>query len=371
MPDVLICIFQRGAADGLNSIIPYGDADYYSLRPSIAVPPPGEEGGAVDLDGFFGVYSSGAALKTLFDSGRLAAVHATGFPHGSRSHFDAQALMESGQVTGAIGSTGWIGRHLAATASPADRPFRAAAISGAVPLSLAGADDPLAIDSIATFGLGDLNGTSYEATLGALYGPESPYTDVATAALTAVNELALANPAQFLPENGAVYPQSQLGGGLLQAGQLIKADLGAEVICVDVGNWDHHENLPSVMPGSIGDLADSLLAFDTDMGTRMDNITVVVQTEFGRRAADNVSSGTDHGTGGVAWLLGGGVIGAQVATTWPGLKPGDLFQGEDLDISIDLRDVLVQMLTRRLDNSNADQVFPDYAPGFVPELFFN
>lgn len=369
MKDILICIFQRGAADGLNSVIPHADPEYYALRPRVAVPPPGATGGALDLDGFFGVYAEGAGLKTLFDAGRLAAVHATGFPHGTRSHFNAQAFVEAGLTDGLAGKSGWVGRHLAATTSANDRPFRAVAISGAVPLILNGADDPLAVDSLEAFGLGNTGGTSYEAILGALYGPESPYSDVASAALAAINELAIAMPTQFLPEHGAVYPQSQLGGGLLQAAQLIKADLGVEVVCVDVGNWDHHENLPSVMPGSIGDLAASLLAFDTDMGDRMNGITVLVQTEFGRRAADNISSGTDHGTGGVAWLMGGGVIGGQVATDWPGLKAGDLYQGEDVAITADLRAVLVQMLERRLANPNAGEIFPGYVPTVTPELF--
>lgn len=194
---------------------------------------------------------------------------------------------------------------------------------------------------------------------------------MAQAVFTAMDELAAADPTQYPPENGAVYPQSQLGSGLLQAAQLIKADLGVEVVCVDVGGWDHHENLPTVMPGPLADLAASLNAFHTDLGATMDRVTLAVMTEFGRRAAENGSNGTDHGTGGCAWLLGGGVIGAQVAGTWSGLDAGSLFQGEDLAITTDLRDVLVQLLERRLYSQNAASLFPGYTPSVAPELFLN
>ncbi len=366
--DILVCVFQRGAADGLNSVIPFGDGDYYNLRPDIGVLPP-NQGGAIDLDGFFGLNPAAAELLPLYQMGRLAVVHATGVPHGTRSHFDAQALVESGAADKQFLGTGWIGRHLAATESADDRPFRAVAISGAVPMSLAGADDPLAVDSLEEFGIGDAGGTSYQDTLDALYTPGLPFSGVAQAALTAIDELAAADPTQFPPENGAIYPQSQLGSGLLQTAQLIKADLGVEVVCVDVGGWDHHENLPAVMPGSLADLAAALNAFHTDLGATMDHVTLMVMTEFGRRAAENGSDGTDHGTGGCAWLLGGGVVGAQVAGTWPGLGPGNLYQGEDLAITTDLRDVLVQMLERRLFSPNAASLFPAYTPSVAPELF--
>lgn len=366
--DILVCVFQRGAADGMNSVIPYGDDDYYNLRQTIGVLPPGQ-GGAIDLDGFFGLHPAAAELLPLYQSGRLAALHATGIPHNSRSHFDAQALIESGAVEKQYLGTGWLARHLVATESAEDRPFRAVAISGAVPMSLAGADDPLAVDSLEDFGIGDAGGTSYQDTLDALYTGDVPFSGVAQASLSAMDELAAADPTQYPPDNGAVYPQSQPGSGLLQSAQLIKADLGVEVVCVDAGGWDHHENLPAVMPGSMSDLAAALSAFNTDLGAMMEHITVVVMTEFGRRAAENGSDGTDHGTGGCAWFMGGGVIGAQVAGTWPGLDAASLYQGEDLAITTDLRHVLVQLLERRLLNSNGSTAFPGLTPGVAPELF--
>jgi len=236
-----------------------------------------------------------------------------------------------------------------------------------VPLALVGADDPLAVDSLEQFGLGDVG--SFQDTLDALYAADKPYAGVAQASLTAIDELASADPTQYPPENGAMYPQSQLGAGLLQAAQLIKADLGVEVVCVDVGGWDHHENLPAVLPGSLSDLAASLNAFDTDLGNTMEHVTLMVMTEFGRTAGDNISNGTDHGTGGCAWFLGGGVVGAQVAGSWPGLDANSLFDGQDLAITTDIRDVIIQMMQRRLLDDGAAGLFPDFTPGIAPELF--
>lgn len=367
--NVLVCVFQRGAADGLNCLVPYGDDDYYARRTRIAIPPPGQSGGALDLDGFFGLNPAATAMRTLFDAGKLAMVHACGVPHGSRSHFDAQARVERGVTTNTGLDTGWIGRYLAQTASEVDRPFRAVAISGAVPTALLGAADPLAVSEIASFGLGELGGTPYQDTLDALFSSDRPYAGTAQAALTAMDELAAADPGQFQPENGAEYPAGDAGSKLLQAAQLIKADLGVEVVCIDVGGWDHHENENSYLPASIGGLGNALAAFDTDMGSRMDNVDVLVMTEFGRRVADNASNGTDHGAGSLFYALGGGVLGGQVGGTWPGLADAQLQDGEDLAITTDLRDVLSQYLTRRLDYASAAALFPNFTPGTAPELF--
>lgn len=361
--NVLVCVFQRGAADGLNSVVPWRDADYYALRPRIAVPPPGDgDGAAIDLDGFFGLHPQLAPLLPLYTEGRLALLHATGVPHGSRSHFDAQALVEAGATDDAGLDAGWLGRHLAATAAEDDSLFRAVAIAGAVPGSLRGARDPLAIGDLDSFGLGELGGSHYQDTLALLYADGRPYADPAQAALAASDALAAADPGQYGPENGADYPAGELGGRLLQAAQLIKAELGIEVICADVGGWDHHESENSFLPTALDGLARALLAFDTDLGARMAQVTVLVITEFGRRAADNVSAGTDHGTAGCAYLLGGGVAGAQVAGVWPGLAPAALAGGQDLAITTDLRQVLAQMLAR-LGNPDPASAFP----GFVPD----
>lgn len=367
---VLVCIFQRGAADGLNSVVPHGDADYYRLRPNIAVPRPGQVNGAIDLDGFFGLHPALQPLQRWYGSGHLALVHACAFPHRVRSHFDAQTLTESGATsTAQLQGSGWLGRYLAASATPSSRLLRAVAISGSVPMSLQGAGNPLAIDDIASFGLGDRPELGYRDTLSLLYPVTTPYADTATTALAAIDELARAAPAQLSPANGASYPATGLGPRLRQAAQLIKSDLGVEVLCLDSDDWDHHENLPSYIAGSLAGLGGALDAFATDLGSALERVTVVVMTEFGRRVRENGSRGADHGTAGCLYLLGGGVNGGQVAGNWPGLGDAALALGEDLAMTTDIRGILVQLLQRRLGYAAAAQLFPGYAAAAVPELF--
>lgn len=360
--DILVCIFQRGAADGLNSVVPYGDADYALQRNTIAVPAPGMPAGAIDLDGFFGLHSALAPLKPIYDAGDLAFVHATGVPHGSRSHFAAQGLIERGVDDKAGPNTGWLGRHLGVSSPAANSAFRSVAISGNVPVTLSGAEEPLAISDLSEYGFDeDITGSGYPELLANMYRPEVPFSGTAAAALTAIDELAAANLAGITPGNGATYPDSSLGKKMQQAGQLIYSELPVEVICVDSDGWDHHENLPFFLNQSLTDLAASLEAFYTDMGDQMQRITVLVHTEFGRRVKENASVGTDHGTGSVAFVMGGGVNGGQVIRDWPGLADEDLEQGDDLQITIDLRSVLNEMLSKRLGGTNTSIVFPDFA----------
>lgn len=367
--NVVVCIFQRGAADGLNSVVPYGDSNYYLKRPRIAVPKPGSTDGAINLNGFFGLHPSLAPLKSLYDTGELAIVHAAGVPHGTRSHAEAQRRTESGVATSQTPGTGWIGRYLSSTFSSSDRPLRAIAVGSVVPLTMTGAPEPQTITSMTDFGLGSFNGTTYQTTLGALYAPDRPWSGIAQSALAAMNEIIALKPTTYVPENSAAYPTTDLGPKLSLAAQLIKANLGTQVICVDSGGWDHHENLPANLAASLDVLAKSLVAFRTDLGTQMSRVTVVVMTEFGRRVADNASNGTDHGTAGCLYLLGGGVNGGQVVGRWPGLATAQLTNSEDLAITTDTRDVLLQCLQRRLGNATAATLFPGFTPGSIGELF--
>ncbi len=368
--DILVCIFQRGAADGLNALVPYADPYYYSHRSTINVPAPGQSGGALDLNGFFGLHPALAPLKTIYDAGDLALVHATGVPHGSRSHFDAQGLVERGVASKSGPTTGWLGRHMAISAPVARSAFRVVSISGNVAVSLYGADEPLAISNLSEFGFDqDIIDAGYPTTLASLYRPDVPFQGPAQAALAALNELQAANLPVLVPENGAVYPTTPLGNRLLQAGQLIKSALPVEVICLDSDGWDHHESLPTYIHQSLADLAASLSAFYTDMGTRMQRVTVLVHTEFGRRVAQNASLGTDHGTGSLAYLMGGGVNGGQVISSWPGLAPADLEMGEDLRITTDLRTVLAELLSKRLVGTDLATVFPGFAGPYTANVF--
>ncbi len=359
--DILVCIFQRGAADGLNAVVPYGDGDYYAKRPNIAVATPGAPNGAIDLDGYFGLHPALASLKPIYDAGDLAMVQATGMPHGSRSHFDAQGLVERGVDNKSGPDTGWLGRHLAWSTPASNSAFRTVAISGNVPVSLYGSGEPLAVTDLADFGFEqDIVDSGYPAVLDALYHAQVPFAEPAQAALSAMEELQQANLNAISPGNGAAYPNSPLGLRLRQAGQLIRSELPVEVICLDSDAWDHHENLPNYIQQTLSDLAACLSAFYQDMGSEMRRITVLVNTEFGRRVAQNGSLGTDHGTAGVAYLIGGGVNGTQVAGSWPGLSTPDLEMGEDLKITTDLRTVLSELLTKRLGGTDLATVFPGF-----------
>lgn len=369
--DLLVCIFQRGAADGLNAVVPHGDPDYYLQRSTINV----AEASVIKLDpgtaDFFGLHPALAPLKPIYDLGDLALVHATGVPHGSRSHFSAQGLVERGVTDKAGPNTGWLGRHMNNSPAASDSAFRMVSISGNVAVSLFGADEPLALSNLSDFGFDQgVIDSGYLDILGNLYNSTAPFQAPAQAALAAIGELQAADIASLLPENGAVYPTGALGTKIFQAGQLIKSNLPVEVICIDSDGWDHHENLPNYIDQSLTELGDSLSAFYTDMGdTRMQRITVLVHTEFGRRVAENGSLGTDHGTGGLAYLMGGGVNGGQVFSNWPGLADGNLEMGEDLKITTDLRTVLAEMLTKRMVGANIADVFPGFTGPYDAGVF--
>lgn len=360
--DILVCVFQRGAADGLNALVPYSDADYYSHRPGIGIPAPGNPGGGIYVTDDYALHPVLAQLKPIYDAGDLALVHATGVPHQIRSHFSAQNLIERGVVEKTGPNTGWLGRHLASSPAASSSAFRAISISGNVPVALSGAVDPLAIDNLNDFGFDQgILDSGYPQVLAELFQSPVPFFGPAGAALTAMEELQAADLASITPANGAVYPDTALGNKMRQAGQLIKSELPVEVICVDSDGWDHHESLPTYIDLSLSEFAEVLSAFYTDMGSGMSRITMLVYTEFGRRVAQNGSMGTDHGTGSLAYLMGGGVNGGQVISDWPGLAPANLEYGEDLKITTDLRTVISELLNKRLGGTDVGTVFPGFS----------
>jgi len=357
--DILVCIFQRGAADGLNALAPYSDADYYNHRPTIALDAPGNPGGGIYVTDDYALHPALAPLKPIYDAGDLALVHATGVPHQIRSHFSAQNLIERGLVDKNGPDTGWLGRHLALSTPSSSSAFRAIAISGNVPVALGGALEPLAIDNLNEFNFNqDIQDSGYPLVLAELFRTAVPFAGQARAALEAMAELEGADLPSIMPANGAVYPdEGALGAKMLQAAQLIKSNLPVEVVCVDSDGWDHHEGLPTFIDTSLTELAAALSAFYTDMGSGMARISVLVYTEFGRRIAENGSVGTDHGTGSLAYLMGGGVNGGQVISDWPGL---DIGVNEDLQITTDLRTVISEMLNKRLGGTSVGSVFPGF-----------
>ena len=367
--DVLVCIFLRGGADGLNVVVPHGDRFYYENRPSIAIAEPGRGGSkAVDLDGFFGLHPAMSPLKELWDDKLLAAVHAAGSTAGNHSHFDAMDFMERGTPGERRLLSGWIGRHLSSVASTNDSPFRAVGFGELIPASLRGPIPATALASIADFHLQgfeeDLE--RFQSTLAAMYGGAGFLDVQAQQTLSAVARLAAANPGEYEPARGASYPDTDFGFGMKQVAQMIKSDLGMEVACLDLGGWDTHEGQggsEGYMAELLGDLAAGLHAFTTDLSDRMGRITVVTLTEFGRRIEENASGGTDHGTASFLFLLGGGINGGKVYGPWPGLAAHQLYEG-DLAVTTDYRTVLAEVLERRLANPKVGEVFPGFvSPG--------
>lgn len=365
--DILVCVFQRGAADGLNALVPYSDPDYYNHRPTISIPAPGDPNAGIPLANYYedpipngyALHPKLQPLEPIYNRGDLALVHATGMPHQIRSHFSAQNLIERGVVEKNGPNTGWLGRHLASSPAASSSAFRAISISGNVPVALSGAAQPLAIDNLNDFGFDQgILDSGYPQVLAELFQSPVPFYGPAGAALTAMQELQAANLASFPPANGAVYPDTALGNKMRQAAQLIKSDLPVEVICIDSDGWDHHESLPTYIDLSLDELAKVLQAFDTDMDVGMARITVLVYTEFGRRIKENLSLGTDHGTGSLAYLMGGGVNGKQVISDWPGLVVDE--ENEDLIITTDLRSVISELLIKRLGGTDVGTVFPGF-----------
>jgi uncharacterized protein (DUF1501 family) len=368
--DVLVCIFLRGAADGLNIVVPLGDGDYFQNRPTLKIPEPGGAGSAIGLDGFFGLHPALAPFKDLYDDGLLAAVHAAGSPADSHSHFDAMDFMERGTPGSKSVATGWIGRHLGSASTGNTSPFRAVGMGPLIQASLRGPVPATALKSIADFHLGGKSAqpaeiARFQASLSSLYADDAWLDGQAQQTFQAVTALAQADPGQYQPANGAKYPDGDFGNGLLQVAQLIKAALGLEVACIDLGGWDTHAAQGAAtgqLAGLLAELAAGLAAFAADLADRMARITVVTMSEFGRRVRENASGGTDHGHGNCMFLLGGGVNGGKVYADWPGLAPEQLYGPGDLAVTTDFRTVLAEIVERRLLNSRIADVFPGFTP---------
>jgi uncharacterized protein (DUF1501 family) len=375
--DVLICVFQRGGADGLNVVVPYAESAYHDARPTLGIADPGGAGGtggAIDLDGFFGLHPSLAPFKELYDDKGLAIVHAVGSPDADHSHFSSMDVIERGTPSNQV-TSGWIGRHLQTLVDGNTSPFRAVGFGSLLQASLRGPVSATALDSIVDFHLKERKGmtpsqvTQFQSTLTALYNGGTFADLQGTQTFQAVAQLAQANPGQYQPDNGAQYPTSDFGKGLMQVAQIIKAGLGLEVACVDIGGWDTHSGegvTTGTLPGLLDDLSTSLHAFYTDMGSRMTGITVVTMSEFGRRLIENGSGGTDHGSGSCMFVLGGSVNGGKVYADWPGLAPDQLYGPGDLAPTTDFRTVLGEVVSKRLGNSALDSVFPGFTePAFL------
>jgi uncharacterized protein (DUF1501 family) len=369
----LVVLFQRGAADGLNVVVPYREKNYYAMRPTIAIQP----NEVFDLDGFFGLHPALASFKPLYDQGHLAVIHAAGSPDMSRSHFDAQDYMESGTPGVKATPDGWLNRALQdeRMAAPQSE-FRAVALGMEVPRTLEGKVPAIAVSNVTDFSVGG-RGPQTSAISNAF---EAMYDESSDAVLhgtgqetfEAVKMLKAANPAQYHPGAGVIYPNTPFGNSMKQIAQMMKANLGMEAAFSDIGGWDTHQD----QGGTNGQLAtrlkefsDSISAFWKDMGAESENITLVTMSEFGRTARQNGTGGTDHGHANVMFVLGGEVKGGKVYGRWPGLSNEQLNEGRDLAVTTDFRNVLGEAAYKTLGARDMQRVFP--GSQVTPEQFLN
>jgi uncharacterized protein (DUF1501 family) len=367
---VLVCLFQRGAADGLSMVVPYGEKEYSLLRPAIGLGNPSSEGGVLDLDGHFGMHPAMAPLHEFYGAGELAVVHACGNPEATRSHFEAQDLMESGTGQDKNLISGWLNRMIGVCPEDAAKrsALRALAMTNQLPRSLQGQEEALAVANFSSFGLrGALAKNDGAGGFEKLY--ENVAGDVLHGAgrdgFEAMQLLRGLEQKKYQPQHGAEYPGSPLGRSLRQVAQLIKAGVGLEVAFVETGGWDTHVNQGAAggsMANRLTDMADSLAALHRDLGARMSEVLVLTMSEFGRTVKENGSRGTDHGHGTAFLALGGGVRGGRVLGDWPGLAPDKLFEGRDLAITTDYRDFFAEACVRHMGVAELDlaQVFPGH-----------
>ena len=367
---LLIAIFQRGAVDGLNMVVPYGEADYYRLRPTIAIPRPGTDpmGSAIDLDGFFGLHPSMAPLKPLWDNRSLAIVHACGSPDNTRSHFDAQDYMESATPGVKATRDGWLNRYLQVS-SEERNPLRGVALARTMPRSLEGAAPALAIGSVDEFGV-----------RGAAPAFESAYEESSDVALSAaakdafaaMRTLRQAASGPYRPASGVEYPNSPFGKALAEIARLAKADVGLEVAFTELGNWDHHVNEGAVtgqIAGRLDEFSRALAALAADLGDRLADTVIVTMSEFGRAVAENGNRGTDHGHGNAMLVIGGNIRGG-VHGKWPGLGDAHRFEGRDLAVTTDFRDVFSEIVDTHMGvgRDALPRIFPGYHGSSTPGI---
>jgi uncharacterized protein (DUF1501 family) len=360
----LVVIFQRGAADGLNIVVPHGERAYYAMRPSINIP----RKDVLDLDGFFGLHPSLASFQPLWDQRHLAIVHAAGSPDPTRSHFDAQDFMESGTPGLKATPDGWLNRALRSAPAPDDKSaFRAISLGPALPRILTGQERAVAVNNINDFGVGgrNPNAAPIANTFEAMYDHSSDSVLHGTGQETfdAVKMLKSADPAKYKPAPGADYPRGRFGDSLRQLAQLIKANLGVQVAFADIGGWDHHVNeggTQGQIANVLREFSQSLSAFWIDLGDLADDTVIVTMSEFGRTARENGNRGTDHGHANVMFVMGGPVKGGKVYGQWPGLDQSQLYEGRDLALTTDFRRVIGEAIDRHLGNDKLAQVFPEF-----------
>ena len=348
----LVVVFLRGGADGLNLVAPLDDDGYYKARPRIGI----ARKDAVPLNGFFGLNPLMKDLEPAWKDGLLSIIHQAGSEDTTRSHFEAQDLMEHGGVV----AGGWLGRFLRFRNGAPAGALSTVALGRELPECLRGAPSATVIQSLDEFSLGG-NSTKLQRQLAGLYGLESgPLGGAARDTLSAIERIANLRAKPYLPSNGAEYARDEFSQGLRQIARLIKARVGLESASLDLNGWDSHLNQGAIMDPRIRNLAEGLASFTKDLGDAMATTSVVVMTEFGRRVVENSAFGTDHGRASVMFVLGGGVTGGKVFSKWGGLKE-ELLEGPgDLPVVHNYRNVLAPVLQRHGAGTDFSKIFPDF-----------
>lgn len=361
--NVLIVIFLRGGADGMSVLVPFFEDQYYKIRPNIAI----TERQSIKLDDKFGLHPAFDPIKPLIEEKKLLAIHAVGSFDQTRSHFEAMSAMERGLANDGAGpASGWLGRYLAASARPDHTPLRAVAFGSTMPDAFRGGINAIGLNSIADY---RLNGSDAErkelvqrlrklCAVGDDAASEAGRSTLAV--LESVQNLKMSTD---LEARGIKYPETGLGQGLKETATLMRSGIGMEVAFLNMGGWDTHVTQGSTagwMPGLLGELGTALGAFAKDLGPLLDKATIVVKSEFGRRAYENGGLGTDHGRAGAMLVMGGGIKKPGVYADWPGLKPDELEGPGDLRVTTDYRSVLKEILAKRHGFNDAGEVFPSF-----------
>jgi uncharacterized protein (DUF1501 family) len=365
---ILVVIFQRGAADGLNIVIPFSEKRYHELRPSLAIALPNSQtipngvinGNAIDLDGRFALNGAMQPLKALWDKQQLAIVEATGSPDSSRSHFDAQDSMESG-TPGKTSGDGWLNRALPPAGTDTS-PLRAVAMGKQVSRTLRGEREAIAVGDPALFNVGNRDAASI---LESMYSTsaDAQWRRTGKDAFDAMKMIQSINMGGYNQQVSGLYGQGgELGRNLQQLARLIKADAGVEAAFAEIDGWDHHGNENPQLSNMLRQFSSALAGFCQDMGDRMEDIVLVTMSEFGRTVEENGNMGTDHGHGSLMMVLGGPVKGGKVYGEWPGLEKEQLFEGRDLAVTTDFRAVLSELISGHLGQKDLGPVFPGYQP---------
>ena len=368
--DVIISVFLRGGADGLSLVAPFADAAYYRLRPTLAIPRPDSSSPSrgTALDDRFMLPPAMQPLLAPYRAGDLLVVHAAGQQYTkSRSHFEAERYLEQGKPEDYLLQSGWLARHLALTPPmDPDASLRAISLSYGMPYTLIGAPRTLSMTRPDLFQIN----TPSELALQRLYGSAwAPLRDSAMDGLGTANMLRMLDFDGYQPANGARYADSNFARAIKSVAVLLKGDVGLEAAHIDLTAWDTHANqgvISGAMQMLMAELAGGLAAFwqDVMQGNQTTRVTLVVTTEFGRNVRENGSLGTDHGRASVMFVMGRAIAGGRVLTEWPGIEREELEDGQDLRVTIDTRDVLAEIVQRRLGNRHLSVVFPDYVPRF-------